>query len=277
MANNSGNVTWLASGLPSGVSINASTGAISGTPTTADNYNVTVVAIDTAKRRATATISITVNGRTPEPPISDDVPSDPTWTKETQELVNGYKESGALKADGTIPDNAVTFTNTNPSAQTLSRTGTNQVSKGSNINPVDLVLEFPVDIWRVYINNVLAAWAYSPGVNATEDNDFVTFYPAEGSKGVDIIAESSTKATVTFDTNTMSSGSNEIAAAFVPDADKPTQEIGKSTLATVNVSSSDVPSTTPLGAGSSSGGCSAGLGAMVSAIAAAFFISKKRS
>ena len=37
-------ITWSASGLPSGLSINSSTGVISGTPSTAGNYSVTVTA-----------------------------------------------------------------------------------------------------------------------------------------------------------------------------------------------------------------------------------------
>ena len=191
--------------------------------------------------------------------------------------MESYKSSGALNQDGTIPDNAVSFTSTNPEAQTLSRTGTSQVSKGSAVNPVDLVLDFPVDIWKVYINDVLAAWAYSPGVSASGADDFVTFYTAEGSRGVDIVAESSTKATITFNTNAMPSGNSEIAAAFIPDATKPDQEIGKSTLATVNVSDSQSSADAVVGVGPGSGGCSAGLGAVMSIFAAAFLISRKHS
>ncbi|HEV2451456.1 MAG TPA: Ig domain-containing protein, partial [Streptosporangiaceae bacterium] len=39
--------TWTASGLPAGLSINSSSGLISGTPTTANTYSVTVTATDT--------------------------------------------------------------------------------------------------------------------------------------------------------------------------------------------------------------------------------------
>lgn len=298
-SNNSGNVTWTVSNIPSGVTVTPTTqSGISATYTvtasstaTAGEYRATVTAKDEANRTATATLSITVavsgdvisEDDKPEPPE----PEDPTPA--TQQLIDTLKSEGSLESDGTIPSDAIEFTSTNPSAQTLSRTGTNEVRRGSGINPIDLVLTFEIDIWKIYINNVLAAWAYSPGVNATEDTDFVTFYPAEGSKGVDIVAESKTKATITFDTTTMAAGRNEIAAAFVPDASQPTQEIGKSTLAAVTVdtsttptspdvpSSPDVPGTDPVGVGDSNGGCSAGLGAMVSALAAMFFVSKKRS
>ncbi len=40
-------LTWSATGLPAGLSINASTGLVSGTPTTAATSNVTVTARDT--------------------------------------------------------------------------------------------------------------------------------------------------------------------------------------------------------------------------------------
>ncbi|WP_278259217.1 putative Ig domain-containing protein [Nocardioides convexus] len=40
-------LTWSATGLPAGLSINASTGLVSGTPTTATTANVTVTAKDT--------------------------------------------------------------------------------------------------------------------------------------------------------------------------------------------------------------------------------------
>ncbi|MBR4196828.1 MAG: hypothetical protein IKQ95_08985 [Synergistaceae bacterium] len=280
---NTGAVTWTLGTLPSGVTVAPATTAYAtqdntvmvyavtaSSSATAGTYTVIVTATDSAGNTATAAINITVNSSSqPQPPEAGE------QTAETKALVESYKSSGALNQDGTIPDNAVTYTSTNPEAQTLSRTGTSQVSKGSAVNPVDLVLDFPVDIWKVYINDVLAAWAYSPGVSASGADDFVTFYTAEGSRGVDIVAESSTKATITFNTNAMPSGNSEIAAAFIPDATKPDQEIGKSTLATVNVSDSQSSADAVVGVGPSSGGCSAGLGVFVSALVAMFFISRK--
>ncbi|WDZ82623.1 S8 family peptidase [Micromonospora cathayae] len=49
--------TWSAAGLPAGLSINSSTGLISGTPTTASTYTVTVTARDAASRTGSTSFS----------------------------------------------------------------------------------------------------------------------------------------------------------------------------------------------------------------------------
>ena len=267
VAGTSETLAWSATGLPAGVSINPSTGRISGTPTTAGSYTATVTAKGSANE-ATATVSFTVED-VPVPPT----PEEPT--DETKELINKYESEGKLNSDGTIPSKAVSFTPTDPTAKTLNPNTTTTVKQGENLNPVALVLEFPVDIWKIYINNVLMAWAYSPGVTPAADD--ASIYASTGENGVIIEPSSKTEATVVFNTELMPAGNNQqIAAAFVPDVTKPTQEIGKTTLATVSVSGTTSPDE-PIGVGGSSGGCDAGLGAIVLAMAATFFISKKRS
>lgn len=52
--------TWSATGLPAGLSINSSTGLISGTPTTAATSNVTVTATDTTGAKGTTSFTWTV-------------------------------------------------------------------------------------------------------------------------------------------------------------------------------------------------------------------------
>ena len=54
-------LTYSASGLPAGLSINSATGLISGTPTTAGTSSVTVTATDTTGAKGTATFTWTVN------------------------------------------------------------------------------------------------------------------------------------------------------------------------------------------------------------------------
>jgi hypothetical protein len=53
-------LTYSASGLPAGLSISSSTGLVSGTPTTAGSYSVTVTATDTTGAKGTASFAWTV-------------------------------------------------------------------------------------------------------------------------------------------------------------------------------------------------------------------------
>jgi serine protease len=53
--------TWSASGLPAGLSINSSSGLISGTPTTANTYSVSVTATDTTGANGSTSFTWTIN------------------------------------------------------------------------------------------------------------------------------------------------------------------------------------------------------------------------
>ncbi len=54
-------LTYSATGLPAGLSINSSSGLISGTPTTANTYSVTVKATDTTNASGSASFTWTIN------------------------------------------------------------------------------------------------------------------------------------------------------------------------------------------------------------------------
>lgn len=56
-----------ASGLPSGLTVSASTGLVSGTPTASGNFNVTISAIN-AGGTGTAALSLSISGTPPPPP-----------------------------------------------------------------------------------------------------------------------------------------------------------------------------------------------------------------
>ncbi len=53
--------TWSATGLPAGLSINSSSGVISGTPTTANTYNPNVTATDSASHQGSASFTWIIN------------------------------------------------------------------------------------------------------------------------------------------------------------------------------------------------------------------------
>lgn len=101
----SGALTWSASGLPSGLTINSSTGQITGTPTTTGTYNFVVTVTDSTGATASQNFTMTVNaeGSAVAPVII---------SKTLQEGAVGYAYYDEISATGTQPINWDFYNNT---------------------------------------------------------------------------------------------------------------------------------------------------------------------
>ncbi len=107
-------LTYSASGLPAGLSINSSTGLISGTPTTAGTSSVTVTATDTTGAHGTASFSWTVSSGTGTGSGGVDISS---GGPAAAPFVADEDYTGGATADTT---NAITTTGvTNPAPQSV--------------------------------------------------------------------------------------------------------------------------------------------------------------
>ncbi|MFE1384351.1 putative Ig domain-containing protein [Streptomyces sp. NPDC058740] len=84
--------TWSATGLPAGLTIAPTTGTVSGTPTTAGTYSVTVTATDTAGRKGSTSFTWTITA----PGTSSPVLADPG----NQNLYVGRPFSLTLRVSG---------------------------------------------------------------------------------------------------------------------------------------------------------------------------------
>ncbi len=71
--------TWSATGLPGGISINSSTGSISGTPTAEGDYTVSVTVMDASGATDTASFDVTIE---PEEDMTDDTTDEPPVSRD---------------------------------------------------------------------------------------------------------------------------------------------------------------------------------------------------
>ncbi|EOU9538896.1 autotransporter domain-containing protein [Cronobacter dublinensis] len=134
--------TWTAHGLPAGISLNAATGALSGTPTTAGSFTFSVAAKEAGNVSATASYTLVVGAVTPGvtlavTPAAGALPAGTTGSAWSQTFaVSGgtapyrWQLSGALPAGLTFSDGSLkgTPTTAGSSAFTLTATDANGVA-----------------------------------------------------------------------------------------------------------------------------------------------------
>ena len=216
---------------------------------------VTVTATDAAGRTATATINVTVSDQPTPTAIPISTPRiDITDTTVRSNIV----QSLAAKLGSRITSS--TEIATLPSSATsgnISYVGNNTV-----YIPTIVVEVAKIYVFGVSVDNLVAGstMTWTPHVSSSSTGEYLT------------ASEEEENATFLDDSNNIvtkvpANKHINVAAYFEP---------GKIYEPSITTST---PSTSGdiIGITSSSGGCSAGLGALVSALAAAFFISKKRS
>ena len=263
-SNNSGLVTWTA-GTPSGgftiapatdtsyATENMTTMIYTVTGVTAGSYSVKVTATDAGGNTAEATISVTVTGGGTTPKYVDPTPSVAitealaSAVKDALAALLGIDLSGysvvALPASAFVNGSAVTFVGTNAVQLPAIKVSEDNIYMFGV--PLDNLTAGATMIWEVVVSNAA--------------NDEILEASAAEDDAVFIDNNSNIVTTVPSDKYV------NVAAYF---------EAGKTYSPTIRTTTTD---TRDAGVGSASSGCSAGFGAMVSALAAAFFISRKRS
>ena len=168
----SGSLTWSITqgSIPLGLALNATTGAISGTPTTIATSNFTVKVVDAANQTDTKDLSIVIAAAPVLPVITTTTLADGTvgqnysqtltatggsgnltWSKESGSLPDGLNLTTAGVISGS-PNSAGTSTFTIKVTDTTNQTSTKQLS----ITVITAVVRTPVTIagaWKTSNNN----------------------------------------------------------------------------------------------------------------------------
>ncbi|EOY5423323.1 autotransporter domain-containing protein [Cronobacter dublinensis] len=128
--------TWTAHGLPAGISLNAATGALSGTPTAAGSFTFSVTVKEAGNVSATASYTLVVGAVTPGvtltvTPAAGALPAGTTGSAWSQTFaVSGgtppyrWQLSGALPAGLTFSDGSLKGTPTTAGSSTFTLTAT---------------------------------------------------------------------------------------------------------------------------------------------------------
>jgi endo-1,4-beta-xylanase len=125
-------LSYSATGLPAGLSVNSATGVISGTPTTANTYNVTVTAADGTGASGSASFTWTISGG------STGGTCHVTYTR-TSEWAGGFVANVVINNTGTSTINGWTVTFTFPGDQKATNAWNATVTQnGASVTAVNL-------------------------------------------------------------------------------------------------------------------------------------------
>lgn len=248
----SGTVTWAAGTAPTGITVTSNGGGsftVSAASTvTAGSYSATVTATDAANRTANATINITVTVPGPDDnglaKLTIDVTDEAMQSKLRQSLSRKLAGITGTTSVVELPSSAISGTVSYGTDTVRIPTIVVQTA-GINVFGVslDILQTGRTLVWTPNASNV----STGEYIEASDEENNAVFFDDSGNETTVVPASKHVN----------------VAAYFEP---------GKAYAPEISATSSDV-----IGVGGSGGGCDAGLGAIVLAMAATFFISKKRS
>lgn len=246
-SNATGTVTWSVGTVPAGVTVTGSGGTFTVTGVTVGEYTVTVTAT-ASNGSASARITISVSNGVKELDHRLSL-TETTMSKARQALIAklGSRITSTTEV-AELPDSA------------MGTSGISYVSTTTVNLPEIIVTEAKIYVFGVDVSNLPVGWTLSYSSNATRITTGEYVSTAETDATAIFLDDSGNEIT------TVPENKHVNVAAYM----EPGNIYEPSITATAESES------TITGVGESNGGCSAGLGAMVSVLAAAFLVSKKR-